>query len=148
MENTVKKGRVAAFLIITLALSAFLIDRLFLTGNRLLHLTGTVGILLFFSLVMIALLKISHEKKMTSASDDRDEDQSVPGVLIPVEDESDLGELIEVDGDVPAYTPFENPEREPSRHYRISEPVTSDTEALEELEAFDEPVEELEAVEE
>ncbi|MBB6480973.1 hypothetical protein [Spirochaeta isovalerica] len=147
MKNTVKKGRGAAILIMALAFSLFLIDRLFLIENRTLHLAGTLAVLLFYSLVLrVSGKNHKHDIPVPLDEDSLSDDSSAPGVLIPVEDESDLGELIEVGGDVPEYNPFQPEIREDIYRLPVAVPYTPDSEPIEELEAFEEPVEELEPV--
>ncbi|MBN2655623.1 MAG: hypothetical protein JXR86_01080 [Spirochaetales bacterium] len=147
MKSAVKKGRGAFILIVSLALSLFLIDRLYLAESRILHIAGTLSVFLFYSFLFYIILKPvrfrSAEKGLEYLSE---EENSDPGILIPLEDESDLGELIEVGGDIPPFNPFQTEVLEKIAPMPAAVPVPADPEPLEELEAFEEPVEELEAI--
>lgn len=145
MFNPHKSGTTAVVFLFSLCISFALIVLLSARENILLRTGGTALVLLIHSGVLYAA-----GRGITISGRKRDEVQEetengTVGVLIPVEDESDLGELLEVEEGEPA---FELPVKEEET---VQQPQYSDKkndEPLEELESCEESVEELESVDE
>lgn len=147
MHNPRKNGTTAVIILLSLCISIVFIYLISGMGNPLLKAGGIALVLILHSGLLI---RISRGLTVSSRKQDRVEPERENGnlgVLIPVEDESDLGELLEVEESAPAFQAAEKEEKdtEPAQQRVIAGNDAS--EKLEELESCEDPVEELEAVE-
>lgn len=152
MKEPGKRGRYILLPIISLiAVSALLtaFSQIDLIPVRAAVMTA---LLLFHSAVMLFSLRRRNGAEFLKrrADGSPDEETAEPvGTLIPMEDESDLGELIEVDdreNGIAVAVHYE-PEEPVSMLFPVAESLLNN-ENLEELEACEDSVEELEAVDE
>lgn len=148
MKKLVRKGQFTVIVIPVLLLILFLIDRISLSGSRILLLSGSLVLFLVYTFILVVLLPYFQSEKQSSFIENMSDDETLPSLLIPVEDESDLGELIEVDSNVPSFQPFISEQNDSVQEEKAPVPISMSFEPLEELEVYEEPIEELEAVEE
>lgn len=147
MQYTVTPGKTVVTLFAALPITVFLLDRLTLINNYVIRIASMALLLIAYSLALLFLFTRKKKEKAEKGSRRSAVKENGPiGVLIPVDDESDLGELLEVSDAVPTAEALHVDEDVEDRKLVNGFVPDASAEILEELQAAEEPVEELESI--
>jgi len=140
-----------------IALLVFLLDRIALIENSIFRIIGFYAALIGFSVIFTILEYVMYRKLNRNKSEPVETprqntveaaENNVIEELVPVEEENDFGELIEVDDQIQQPVELTSSVLEPEPEIIEYYTAANLHENIEELEVLDESVEELEPIDE